>query len=713
MPAASTPRWPASSWPLSSPRVRRPTTRPSRCRPRRSSRPRPDTVASNSAAGRPPPRWRRWMRSTIAWNPRRAACCALPRHGPAIWCCRSLPWRMPASPSARTCSASTACSCSPSWPACPSASPWASSWRPPWPFASGSRTSPMRIPGGSSRGPAHWPASASPCRSSSPGRRSRLPAISPSPSSRCSPPRCCRPCSAWRCFGARRHVKQHKRHKLASIKSISAANMRPSDFSDEFPLDPGLIYLNHAAVSPWPRRTAEAVKRFAEENLHQGGRDYPRWLETEIRLREQCRSLLNAPSADDIALLKNTSEALSVVAHGLTWQAGDNVVISDQEFPSNRIVWQSLQDQGVETRCVDLSRGATPEPALGACMDERTRLLAISSVQYASGLWLDLAQLGAYCRARGVLFCIDAIQSLGALPLDVQACGADFAMADGHIWLLGPVGCAEFYARAEARDRLRLRQYGWHMVAHPLDVSRHDWQPAASARRFECGSPNMLGIHALSASLALLAEVGMETVAGRVLENSAWLMEALSELPGVEILTPRQPGRYAGIVSFRHRRIDAADLHHHLLARNVICAQRGDGVRFSPHFHTTGTQLATAVAAVEFEAAAVDPDALRCGGDQMHLDPAQLRVVEGFMAEGREVEIGIQLTVDPRQQVQVELRGDALAVIVGGMQARRGFLEIDADQQPAFRADDVGDAPQQIAGLAGIEIADAGTGEEG
>lgn len=374
--------------------------------------------------------------------------------------------------------------------------------------------------------------------------------------------------------------------------------MRHSDFSGEFPLDPDLIYLNHAAVSPWPRRTAEAVQRFAEENLHQGGRHYPRWLEREVHFREQCRSLLNAPSADDIALLKNTSEALSVVAHGLAWRAGDNVVVSDQEFPSNRIVWQSLQDQGVETRCVDLSRGATPEQALHDCMDDRTRLLSISSVQYADGLRLDLAWLGALCRARGVLLCIDAIQSLGALPLDVQACDADFVMADGHKWLLGPEGCAVFYVRAGVRDRLRLRQYGWHMVEHHLDFSRHDWQAAASARRFECGSPNMLGIHALSASLGLLAEVGMETVATRVLENSTYLMEALGALPGVEILTPRQPGRYAGIVNFSHRHVDAADLHSRLLARNVVCAQRGGGVRFSPHFHTSLAQLAAAVATV-------------------------------------------------------------------------------------------------------------------
>ena len=376
-------------------------------------------------------------------------------------------------------------------------------------------------------------------------------------------------------------------------------NAARSDYTAEFPLDPGLIYLNHAAVSPWPRRTADAVQRFADENMRQGARDYPRWTETEAHLREQCRSLLNASSADDIALLKNTSEALSVVAHGLAWKAGDNVVISDQEFPSNRIVWESLRDQGVEVRRADLTRGTSPEQALAACIDARTRLLSVSSVQYASGLRLDLEWLGARCREQGVLFCVDAIQSLGVLPLDVQACGADFVMADGHKWLLGPEGCAIFYAGPQARQTLRLRQYGWHMVENPLDFSSADWRVASSARRFECGSPNMLGIHALSASLSLLADVGADEVAARALANTAYLIDALSRLPGVEILTPRPPHRHAGIVTFRHARSDPAGLHRALTTRNVICAQRGGGVRFSPHFYTPRPHLETAVAWVE------------------------------------------------------------------------------------------------------------------
>ncbi|MFM1892165.1 MAG: hypothetical protein RLZ44_1242, partial [Pseudomonadota bacterium] len=296
-----------------------------------------------------------------------------------------------------------------------------------------------------------------------------------------------------------------------------------TDYADEFPLAPDLAYLNHAAVAPWPRRAAAAVARFAEENLHQGARHYPAWLEVEQRLRERLARLLNAPSPDDIALLKNTSEGLSVVAHGLAWSAGDNVVGIHADFPSNRVVWESLGRCGVRFRGVDLNAAADPEQALIAACDRDTRLLAVSSVHYATGLRLDLERLGRHCRAHGILFCVDAIQSLGALPLDVQALGVDFVAADGHKWLLGPEGIAVFYCRPELRERLTLHQFGWHMLAHPGDYERLDWQPAASAKRFECGSPNMLGIHGLEASLALLQAVGPDKVMQCTLKNVSYL----------------------------------------------------------------------------------------------------------------------------------------------------------------------------------------------
>ncbi|AZD91289.1 MULTISPECIES: aminotransferase class V-fold PLP-dependent enzyme [Pseudomonas] len=356
-------------------------------------------------------------------------------------------------------------------------------------------------------------------------------------------------------------------------------------FLDEFVQAPGLRYLNHAAVAPWPNRAAEAVARFAKENVLLGARDYPDWMALEQRLRERLMRLLNAPSTDDIALVKNTSEALSFVAFGLSWEKGDQIVISDEEFPSNRIVWEALASQGVEVLQVSL-KGDDPEGALLAACGPRTRLMAISAVQFASGLRLDLQRLGAGCKQQNVLFCIDAIQQLGAQPFDVQAYQCDFAMADGHKWMLGPEGLGVFYCRSELRAQLKLHEFGWHMLEHMGDYSRSEWEPAKSARRFECGSPNMLGAMALEASLSLLEEVGMEHVATLIAERVQWLQDGLNAIPGVRLHTPLNPARRGGIFSFSIDGIDNQAVYEALQQQQVVCIPRGPGVRFSPHFYT-------------------------------------------------------------------------------------------------------------------------------
>ena len=366
-----------------------------------------------------------------------------------------------------------------------------------------------------------------------------------------------------------------------------------------FPHLDQLIYLNHAAVSPWPAVTQAAVERFARENALRGARDYPKWMETERRLRHLLARLINAPDASDIALVKNTSEALSFVAYGLSWRAGDNIVTSDQEFPSNRIVWESLASQGVELRQVDLASAETPEEALLNHVDERTRLLTISSIEYASGLRLDLEPLGQYCRNHHIYFCVDAIQSLGAVEVDAQAIQADFLMADGHKWMLGPEGLALFYCRAGIRDELKLNQYGWHMVDPMGDYDSQTWHIAASARRFECGSPNMLGIHALEASISLLLDEGMGRVEAGVLENARYLMEEIDRRPHLRRITDASPGRHGGIVTFKAPGCDHAELYRQLMASDVICAHRGGGIRFSPHFYTPKAQIDRALEKVD------------------------------------------------------------------------------------------------------------------
>jgi len=360
-----------------------------------------------------------------------------------------------------------------------------------------------------------------------------------------------------------------------------------------FPQDNELIYLNHAAVSPWPDSTRQAVADFAAQNVSQGSLLYLEWLKTEQNLKQQICSLINAPDWGDIALQKNTSEALSVVAYGLNWQKDDNIVSIQQEFPSNRVIWDSLvQNKNVEFRQLDLNcvndslEPTSVEDQLIALCDKNTRLMSISAVQFASGLRHDLNKLGVYCRKNDILFCVDAIQAIGAVQFDVQKDNIDFAMADGHKWMMGPEGLGFLYVRPELRESLQLLQYGWHMTADPSNYDRLDWTPAKNATRFECGSPNMLGIHALHASLQVLLDTNMVEVEKALFTRIEILAEYLNSNSNIRIHTPLQPGRYAGIINFSHKQIDNKLLFEKLLEKKVWCALRGNGIRLSPHFYT-------------------------------------------------------------------------------------------------------------------------------
>jgi len=367
-------------------------------------------------------------------------------------------------------------------------------------------------------------------------------------------------------------------------------------WDDEFPVNHECLYLNHAAVAPWPERARVAVSEFAAENTALGASRYPQWSSMEAGLKRNLEALTDAPKGS-VALVKNTSEALSFVAAGLDWQPGDVVVISDQEFPSNRIVWEALAHKGVQVVEVALPWD-DPESLLLEALAQKPRLLSISAVQYATGLTLDLVRLGEACRAAGTLFCVDAIQAVGALPFSVQAIQADFAMADGHKWLLGPEGLGFFYVRPQIMDQLSLSEFGWHMVEDMGNYDRKDWQPAADARRFECGSPNMLAATALKASTDLLLEVGMDQVATRVVTNVLYLKELLDD-KGATFINPLLHQRPSGILTFHFMGKDSTQLYKRLMQAGVICANRGGGIRFSPHFHTTQEVMEDAADAVE------------------------------------------------------------------------------------------------------------------
>ena len=360
-----------------------------------------------------------------------------------------------------------------------------------------------------------------------------------------------------------------------------------------FQLDEHIVHLNHAAVAPWPVVTRDAVIAFAKENTSIGSQHYDQWLKTEQKLKRKLAKLINARWIDEIALLKNTSEGLSLIAQGLSFEAGDNIVIPAEEFPSNMVVWQALSSQGVDTRTIAVQDADDPEQLLIDAMDERTRLLSCSSVQFARGLRLDLDRIGAACRANDTLFCVDAIQSLGAVGFDVQQCQADFVVADGHKWMCAPEGTALFFCRKEIQDMLELRQHGWHMLEDAFDFGQSSdaMKVVSNAQRVECGSPNMMGVAALDASLGLLLDIGIDTIEAGVLDNANYLFTELACRPDLKLLTDDAYGRFAGIVTFEKCAVDNTRLYQVLQENSVLCASRGGGIRFSPHFYTAKNSI--------------------------------------------------------------------------------------------------------------------------
>jgi len=359
------------------------------------------------------------------------------------------------------------------------------------------------------------------------------------------------------------------------MKTTTTENITTSPIPiDEFPILEHGLYANHAAIGPWPRAASQAVVEFARENCEIGAEKYNHWLTREQHLRKNLAGLLNADSPEDIALLKNTTEGICIVASGIDWRSGDNVVLPAGEFPSNRLPWLALQRFGVDVREVDIRSRQDPEQALLARMDKRTRLLSVSAVQWTDGLRLRLEVLGAACRQNDTLFFVDAIQQLGAMQMDVQACGI-------------------------VRESLQLGQLGWHMVDEPYQFNRDQWQPSKTATRFEAGSPNTLGQVALHASVSLLQNVGMQQVEAYIKANSAALSAGIADIPGLELVRPFDRQRISGIVSFRIPDRGPVEIHRALQKRQLSCAVRGDAIRLSPHFYQAGEPLQEILAVIE------------------------------------------------------------------------------------------------------------------
>ncbi|MDJ0849824.1 MAG: aminotransferase class V-fold PLP-dependent enzyme [Myxococcota bacterium] len=358
-----------------------------------------------------------------------------------------------------------------------------------------------------------------------------------------------------------------------------------------FPVSDELAYLNHAGVAPISSRVEEALARYAGEASRRGAWRYGEFFDAEIeRVRGRAAELLGA-TPEEVAFVKNTTEGLGLVATGLDWRRGDQVVTCDLEYPSNVYPWWTLADRGVETVMLRGRDGRLPLSAVEEALSSpRARLLALSSVEFGSGFRNDLDALGRLCRERGVLFCLDAIQSVGCLPTDVEASGVDFLAADGHKWLCSVEGAGLFFCSRRVIDRVTPRIVGWRSVTDNLDYDRYHTELQPGAGRFEEGTPNTAGIFALGAAIDLLLEIGVEAIAQRVLALTDRLVEGL-EARGAHLLSPREPGEASGIVSFQLGGEAPKRTAARLRAAGVFVVVRRGGVRASPHFYNDESDI--------------------------------------------------------------------------------------------------------------------------
>ncbi len=368
-------------------------------------------------------------------------------------------------------------------------------------------------------------------------------------------------------------------------QKMSASEPVWQKYRAQLPVTERLVYLNHAAVAPLCKPAADAMKSLADDCVNFGSLHYDKWLAAYDGLRRATATMIHC-SPKEVAIVKNTSEGISMVVTGIKWRTGDKVVAFREEFPANVYPWQRLTSHGVEVRWLSIfdPLDRIEEACRGA------RLLAISFVQYLSGFRADLNAIGEICVRHGVFFFVDAIQGLGAFPLDVRRAQIHALAADGHKWLLGPEGCGVLYVAQEFQDEIEPVEFGWTNVAAFNDYSSRDMALRPDAGRYECGTLNTIGCFGLRAAFEFLLEVGVEKIGEAVQALGDQLWMGLAER-GYETLGVRDERCGAGIVTFRKEGTEAHQIVRRLKDRGFIAAPRQGWVRASPHFYVSPREI--------------------------------------------------------------------------------------------------------------------------
>ena len=370
------------------------------------------------------------------------------------------------------------------------------------------------------------------------------------------------------------------------MKSTSLKDL--DSYRSQFPITEQYTFLNHAAVSPASLRVVAAVEALFKEFSTCGIRCYPEWMKRVGRTRSLFAELIHA-EPDEIAFVGNTSEGLSIVAGGLDWKSGDVVLAPFPDFPANIYPWLNLERLGVKVRFYERHDGRFGPEDVEKVLCPGTKLLTVSSVDFATGFACDLEALGDFCRGKGIFFCVDAIQSLGVIPIDVKKLGIHFLAAGGHKWLLSTMGIGGLYVSGEVSALVHPTRVGWKSVVDEEDFFRVHFELKPGARRFETGTMNIAGIAALGAALELTLEVGVENIARKIFALNDLFSEGLKER-SLKVTTSLVQKERSGILTFLPSS-DPKALFEHLSRENVMVSLRGEKIRLAPHFYNNGDDV--------------------------------------------------------------------------------------------------------------------------
>jgi selenocysteine lyase/cysteine desulfurase len=383
----------------------------------------------------------------------------------------------------------------------------------------------------------------------------------------------------------------------AAQPALDAAALRESEF-------PGVaegVYLDAASMAPLPERSRRAVEEMNRSRSRILSLRGAELIDALHRSRVAAARLIGA-EPEEIALGGNTSFGINVAATALPVEPGSTVVVSDREFPANVYPWMAMRDARLDVVPTD-ARGLPDEARLRERLDRGdVSIFAVSAVQFASGWRADLPRLGAFCRERGIWFVVDAIQSLGQLPLDVREAKVDVLASGGHKWLCAPFGTGFAYVRRELLARMEPRVVGWTGMEPCADLNSlldYRWEPLADARRFEVATLPFPDFHGFAAALGLLMEVGVGRIAEHVLEVQEPLVAWLAEHPEVQVVSDLAPARRSGVLCFRPPEPEAT--HQALAAAGVVCALREGAIRVSPHLYNTADEMRRVVEVLERE----------------------------------------------------------------------------------------------------------------